>query len=209
MSPAPCRLELRRLLALRDADELTAEDARRLREHLAACASCREAAVEEDPTLLFLSMAGEIGLDEGRGERRGPRRATADDLEAERLVADVLAAVEVEKSRRRLAPARQVPRTVLRAASVALLGGVLGALFLARQPIRELLAPSGPKASAVDVADASTARVMRPAVPAAAAIPSRPVLEDLKNPGATVYEFASRSPQEPTVVFVVDPNADL
>ena len=39
--------------------------------------------------------------------------------------------------------------------------------------------------------------------------PVRPLIQDLKNPGARVYEFAAMSPTEPSVVFIADPHADL
>src|SRR5512144_1430935 len=97
MSATSCRTELRRLLALRESDALTPDDARRLREHLAGCGPCRDLAIESDPTLIFLTIAGE----EEVAPKRGPRRTGTADLEAERLVADVLAAVEVESARRR------------------------------------------------------------------------------------------------------------
>jgi hypothetical protein len=38
---------------------------------------------------------------------------------------------------------------------------------------------------------------------------ARPLIQDLKNPGARVYEFAAVSPMEPSVVFIADPHADL
>jgi hypothetical protein len=38
---------------------------------------------------------------------------------------------------------------------------------------------------------------------------ARPLIQDLKNPGARVYEFAAVSPKEPSVVFIADPHADL
>ena len=38
---------------------------------------------------------------------------------------------------------------------------------------------------------------------------ARPLIQDLKNPAARVYEFAAVSPKEPSVVFIADPHADL
>ena len=38
---------------------------------------------------------------------------------------------------------------------------------------------------------------------------ARPLIQDLKNPGARVYEFAALSAKEPSVVFIADPHADL
>ena len=43
----------------------------------------------------------------------------------------------------------------------------------------------------------------------AARPPVRPLIQDLKNPGARVYEFAAVSLKEPSVVFIADPHADL
>jgi hypothetical protein len=39
--------------------------------------------------------------------------------------------------------------------------------------------------------------------------PSRPLIESVLDPNARVYEFAAASPQEPAIVFVANPNADL
>jgi hypothetical protein len=38
---------------------------------------------------------------------------------------------------------------------------------------------------------------------------ARPLIQDLKNPAARVYEFAAASANEPSVVFIADPHADL
>jgi hypothetical protein len=38
---------------------------------------------------------------------------------------------------------------------------------------------------------------------------ARPLIQDLKNPAARVYEFAAVSAKEPSVVFIADPHADI
>jgi hypothetical protein len=56
---------------------------------------------------------------------------------------------------------------------------------------------------------AATSVTPRAFAPAAADVPARPLIEGMRSPNARVYEFASASPQEPAVVFVANPNADL
>jgi hypothetical protein len=47
------------------------------------------------------------------------------------------------------------------------------------------------------------------AAPAPSDAPARPLIEGVLDPRARVYEFAAASPQEPAIVFVANPNADL
>ena len=191
------------LLAKRADDSISAVETRALKAHLLSCTSCAEEAAADDPTLLFipLSASGEGRLSR-RSERQREQESASARADAERVVADVLAAVEVERSRRRLeAMPRLKQRRALLAASLALVGaGLLGWISFKKVgpvPSVQVAAHVAPATSAVHAA----------ALPAQAA--ARPVIEDLANPGATVYEFASASPQEPTVVFIVDRNADI
>lgn len=179
----PLAARTRALLDARRDDTIGRDESRELKAHLAGCAPCAERARAEDPTLLFAPLASEPPA------RRG---ASSEASEARRMAADVLAAVEVERLRRRLgAPHR---RFVLRAASVAVLAGALATLVHVTRP-----APAPEPAAAPAVA----------AAPESEGLPAPLVIDELKNPGATVFQFASTSVQEPNVVFVVDRNADI
>jgi len=192
------RDSVRALLDKRADDSISSLESRSLKAHLLSCAACAEEAAAEDPTLLFVPLAASS---EGRGGRRDERRSAQDQAEAERVVADVLAAVEVERSRRRLGSSARNRRALI-AASVALVGAGLLGYFGWRS-----------RGSAPEMPGSSERIAARRPSSEAAASPApvlrRPVIEDLKNPGATVYEFASASPQEPTLVFIVDRNADI
>jgi hypothetical protein len=208
------RARVSELLGKRADDSISAVETRWLKTHLLSCRPCAESAAAEDPTLLFVPMSASA---EGRlaRERRGSSAAASAaqlQAEADRVVADVLAAVELERSKRRFgpfgAPARN--RRALLAASIALaaagLAGWLstkGVRPAAPTTVAAKLAPAGAGA-----ASAHSVSVPQPEA-GTPAVADRPVIEDLKNPGATVYEFASASPQEPTLVFIVDRNADI
>ena len=198
-----------RLVRRRDTDDLSAADQGILNRHLAGCAVCSEEAIRLDPTLLFsplgASAEGE-GREPGRGgwalsggARRGAHRPAAEagsQRETDFLVAGVLAAVDVERSRRRLgSPSR---RPMLAAASLALAGAGLVGLLVARGRLfKEDPATPAEAASSPRTAES------------AARLAARPLIEDLNNPGARVYEFSALSPKEPRVVFIANPDADI
>ena len=174
--PCPDGAEIRALLALREGDELPPEGTARLAAHLAECAACRDAALDADPTLLFLPLAA-------------PRDLPADEAAGRRVVEETLAAVALLRSRRRF-ELRPGPRR-LRIAAALLAGVGLTGLWASRER-----AGAPPESKPV----AATRLPGRPAPPA---------VEKVESPGAVVYQFASSTPGEPTVVFVVDRNADL
>ena len=182
-APCPRSAEMRRLVAARLDDTISPAGSRALKEHAPACPACSSEVLAIDPTLLFSSLALEV-----------PSRG--DESESRRLLADVLAAIDLEGTRRRIA--RPPRRLVLRAASVVLLAGTLLALLQATKTPKPLQSEQRPEALAAQQhQQQKTAR-------------SAPVLIDhLENPGATVYQFASTSAQEPNIVFVVDRNADI
>jgi hypothetical protein len=162
-----------------------------LKAHLARCASCAAEARALDPTLLFVPLAASF--------------ATAPDAEnVRRVVDDVLADVR-RRSRLASPPAarRLFSRRFLQAAALVVLAaglfGVAGIRLARREP-----APAGLTSASNesrDVKEPGDALDLRP--------PARPLIQDLKNPGARVYEFAAVSPKEPNVVFIADPHADL
>jgi hypothetical protein len=176
----PACSRLGELLARRDEDRLSPEEARLLREHLAACAPCAEEALRRDPVLLFAREAG------SPAEVLGP-------AERERFVADVLAAAGAARSRRRLRA--RPPASLLRIAASLLLAACLaGAWF-----VRGRLSPPGPETAPVALAEE----------PRVSPSDTPPAVEEIGAVGAVVYEFPSSAPGEPTVVFVVDRNADI
>ncbi len=181
------------LVELRLSGALDVADERLLRSHLVACPACFEEAVAADPTLLFarLAASAEAGEAAGRGARRGGRPAGEEELEANVLAADVLAALRVraaEEGRHRTGRVPPEVRPWLKAAAVvALASGVAATLLLRRPP----------------------APVAAPLPPAAAEAWALPPIEEVGSPGARVYQFAGSGQGEPTVVFVANPNADL
>ena len=88
-------------------------------------------------------------------------------------------------------------RVAQAAALVALTAGLAGLVRWER---------AHPGAPADTIASAVTPGAT---APAPADTPARPLIEGVRSPNARVYEFASASPREPTVVFVANPNADL
>ncbi|HEX7528251.1 MAG TPA: hypothetical protein VF425_04020 [Thermoanaerobaculia bacterium] len=160
---------------------------RELKAHLACCAFCAAEARALDPTLLFVPLSASV--------------ASAPPVEEVRRVSDDILA-EVRRRSRLAPPTAARPffsRRFLRvAALVALAAGLFGieGVRLARRgravpPVPVAVAPM-PDERQHDVREAA-----------------RPLIQDLKNPGARVYEFAAVSPNEPSVVFIADPHADL
>lgn len=168
------------LLARREEDRLTPAEEGFLRGHLASCETCAAEALRRDPVLLFARAAA-------------PEPLSADARE--RFVDGVLAAAATAKAGRRLQRAHSRP--VLRLAASLLLAASVAGVWLAR-----------------DAGDGS-AEAPRPELVAAAdegvRAPSDvvPAVEDLGGDAAVVYQFPSTRPGEPTVVFVVDRNADI
>ncbi len=188
------------------ADEISAPSERELKAHLAVCGPCAAEARAADPTLLFVPL--------------GSAFAAAPPAEAVSQVAeDVLA--EVRRRTRVSAAVRGrslFSRRFLQAAALVALGaglfGVQGVRFL-REKAR-LETPGLEYASLGDAA-APAAPVFGPLSGEAADLQrgesmrrqARPLIQDLKNPAARVYEFAAVSSKEPSVVFIADPHADI
>jgi hypothetical protein len=169
-----------------------------LKAHLATCASCAAEARALDPTLLFVPLGASVAA-----------APSAEDVRS--LTDDVLAEVRW-RSRVVARPATRplLSRRFLQvAALVALAAGLFaveGIRLVRQEQLARVAAAPGPAPNetrdtrdtldAVDVLEAA-----RP--------PVRPLIQDLKNPGARVYEFAAVSSKEPSVVFIADPHADL
>ncbi|MBK6403985.1 MAG: hypothetical protein IPF66_02505 [Holophagales bacterium] len=170
------------LLAKRDGDRLSPSEERLLAGHLASCDACAAEALGHDPVLLFARDAA----------RSAPDVLTAEGRE--RFVADVLAATTAAKAGRRHSASRA--RVGLRIAASLLLAVSVAAVWYAR----ERGASPSPE-GAFPVADAAGERT-EPGE-------TFPAVEDVRATGAVVYQFPSSRPGEPTVVFVVDGNADI
>jgi hypothetical protein len=166
-----------------------------LKAHLASCAVCAVEAAVLDPTLLFAPLAASVSSEPAVAGRR-PASPVAEDA---RRVADAV----LEEVRRRArvttaAPAASWWRThrVAQAAALAALAAGLAGFVRWEQtrPADTIAGPSGLPGNATSVPPDA---------------PARPLIESVLDPRARVYEFAATSPQEPAIVFVANPNADL
>ncbi len=179
MSEAACN-RLDDLLARREEDRLSPAEEGFLRGHLASCEDCAADALRRDPVLLFARAAAPESLS---AEAR------------ERFVDGVLAAAATAKAGRRLQRAHSRP--VLRLAASLLLAASVAGAWLARE------SGDGPaEAPRPELVVAADEGVRTPPDVA-------PAVEDLGGDTAVVYQFPSTRPGEPTVVFVVDRNADI
>ncbi|HYN43364.1 MAG TPA: hypothetical protein VE129_16425 [Thermoanaerobaculia bacterium] len=170
------------LLEKRDGDRLSPSEERLLAGHLVSCDACAAEALRHDPVLLFARDA----------VRSAPEGLTAEARE--RFVGDVLAATAVAKAGRR----HSVSRTGIGlriAASLLLAASVAGVWF-----VRGRGASPSPEGT-LPVTDAARARTVQ--------VEALPAVENVGSAGAVVYQFPASMPGEPTVVFVVDRNADI
>jgi hypothetical protein len=183
-------------------EEISSSSERELKSHLASCGSCASLARALDPTLLFVPLGVSTAA-----------RPSAEDV---RLVADdVLAEVRRRTRVSTPAPARTIfSRRFLQAAAlVALAAGVFGISGIRRAWERATLSTglstglsAGLSAGTTPTAAPDAEVTARSEAPRPSA---RPLIQDLKNPAARVYEFAAVSAKEPSVVFIVDPHADI
>ena len=178
-------------------EEISPSSERALKAHLASCGVCAAEARALDPTLLFVPLGATFAA-----------APAAEDVR--RVTDDVLA--EVWRRSRVVAPRATRPffsRRFLQAAALVVLAAGLfgiGGIRLARQEqAPAALAPTPDerqdRQDRQDRSDTREALDVRP--------PVRPLIQDLKNLGARVYQFAAVSPKEPNVVFIADPHADL
>lgn len=184
---------IRALVARREDDRITLEEKKELAAHVAGCSSCSALATHLDPSLFFLSLSA--SLDDSLNDPL--HDIAADDFEARSLAASTLAAIGRSERVRLRAPLR---RPMLKAASVALLAGALLTFLVAKD-----------RSAPVNTASAVSSAIV-PALPEPVRLETaslRPLIEEVRNPGARVYQFAASSPKDPSVVFVANPNADL
>jgi hypothetical protein len=184
---------IRALVARREDDRITLEEKKELAAHVAGCSSCSALATHLDPSLFFLPLSA--SLDDSLNDPL--HDIAADDFEARSLAASTLAAIGRSERVRLRAPLR---RPMLKAASVALLAGALLTFLVVMDRNTPLKTAS------------SVPSPLLPALPEpvrAESASARPLIEEVRNPGARVYQFAASSPKDPSVVFVANPNADL
>jgi hypothetical protein len=167
-----------------------------LKAHLATCASCAAEARALDPTLLFVPLAASVAA-----------APCAEDVRS--LADDVLAEVR-RRSRVAARPAARpfLSRRLLQVAALVALAAALFAVEGIRLVRQEQLARVAPVPVPDEMRDTRDTLDAFDTL-AAARPPVRPLIQDLKNPGARVYEFAAVSLKEPSVVFIADPHADL
>ena len=169
-----------------------------LKAHLASCAACAGEAAALDPMTLFAPLAASVSPEPAVGGRR-PAPPVAEDA---RRVADAV----LDEVRRRARVSTPAPgaggspawgsRRFAQAAALVGLAACLAGL------VRwGTLRP--------EAASTRAAVTPGPAAVLPFEAPARPLIEDVRSPDARVYEFAGASPQEPAVVFVANPNADL
>jgi len=174
-------------------EEISSSSERALKVHVASCGVCAAEARALDPTLLFVPL--------GASAAAAP---AAEDVR--RVTDDVLAEVR-RRSRVTASPATRpfFSRRFLQAAAlVALAAGLFGIGGIRFAQEEQTRAPAGLAPTRDDGRDRPDTREALDV-----RLPLRPLIQDLKNPGARVYEFAAVSPKEPSVVFIADPHADL
>lgn len=178
----PCRALAARVDAYRE-ERLPAAERRAFREHLAACAPCRSAAIAAEPTLVFAVA---------------PPAPPVGDSEARAILENVKAAIAVrEAARRAESGGRHGRRSAVALATAAALA-LAFSTPLVRRPV------SSP---------AAAARPARPAgIAGAANRIVRPGSEEPSMPSsATIYEWnpGTASPEDPKIVWIVDRSLDL
>jgi anti-sigma factor RsiW len=171
------------------ADSLPAPQRRILREHLAACAECRRAAVEKDPSFAFARPFAAEPLAEAEGAR-------------------ILAAVRTGVA------FRQTEQRIRRASGRRIAGSAAAA---AATLALAVLIPGGGSARRVQTAGARPAATPAAAAQAAAARPlpvppqgARPVEPAVSTSEATIYDLnPGAGREEPRVVWIVDRGLDI
>lgn len=178
-------------------DALPAPQRKMLRDHLAACAECRGAAVLSDPTFRFArSVSDEVGAEERR-----------------EILAAVRTGVELREAERRIgtrpSPSRRLRIGSAAAAAVAL----VAVLAPGWRGVRTRVVPqSAAEATAAPASSTSLAAVPdRGLSPAASAGLAEGAVGSVAMPSdATVYDWnPGAGPEEPRVVWIVDRGLDI
>jgi hypothetical protein len=176
---AVCR-ELRGPLPEYLHDLLPPPDARAVREHLTACAPCRDAAAAIEPTILFARVS--------------PEDVSPDDVR--RVLEGVRAGVALKQTERKLASgrARRRSRVAAMASAAAVAAMTLMLPGSSRSTVRPAVAARPPAASPAPGFS-----------PAARTAPAATFPAD-----ATIYDWNPGSgTEEPRVVWIVDRSLDI
>jgi putative zinc finger protein len=201
--PADCR-GVEPLLSSCAAGALDEDSERRVREHLFACAACRAAQLERDPSVLFLEL----------------HRAPLPPGFLDRVASDVRRRVEAGE-RPRWAPfAGGIPafsaRRLAYVAAPVMTLLLLGTLFLVRPGgpgFRGLRKPGEGGVSSPYVVSPGSARFGKPGVQGPGALPplpGPPLMEEVGSPSARVYRFTvDGGGDETPIYFVVDESIDI
>jgi putative zinc finger protein len=180
---APCPAADSRIDAYRR-ESLPESDRREFRAHLAECSGCRDRAIAADPTLIFAAAP--------------PLPASSDaDAQARLVLESVKAALAVRSAARKIDRPR-VRHGVRAAAAVA--AAVLVALTSSSaRRSRSVAVPVG-RATTGNFQNAAT-KIVRPGADESPSMPS----------SATIYEWnpGTASPNDPTIVWIVDRSLDL
>lgn len=170
-------------------ERLPAPQRRILREHLACCAECRDAAAAQDASLVFArpSAAEEVPADEAASILASVRTGVA-HIEAERRI-----------RASRPSGGRKRAGRVAAAAAVILLALTIPAGF--RRDARVASVPAAVPVPTHAAAEPSAAGLAAAALPEETAAPAD---------GATVYELnPGAGREEPRVVWIVDRGLDI
>ncbi len=168
-------------------DALPAPQRRILRDHLAACAECRDLAAAQDPTMLFARPFS-------------PEELPEED--ARRILANVRTAVAFAETERRLR--RTSRRRIGGAVGATAAAAAFGALLL--------MAPGGaPRVEAPLAAGRPTPAAAASEADSPALEPATLTAEiDGSSTEATVYEWSpGAGREEPRVVWIVDRGLDI
>jgi hypothetical protein len=174
-----------------------------LKQHLSVCPACAAEAAAVDPTLLFAPLSASVSPDapavEGPGRRPAP--PLADDARA-------VASAVLDEVRRRARVTSPEPLPAPRSSWSARRVAQVAAALLLTAGLAGLVRWEQTRPADVAANAPTPARDVAALAPEPAA-PVRPLIQDVRNPNVRVYEFAAASPEEPAVVFVANPNADL
>ncbi len=177
-------------------DALPAPQRRILRDHLAVCPACRDAAAAEDPTMLFVRPFPAAEL-------------PAED--AQRILANVRTAVAFAETERRL---RRTSRRRFAGGAAAVAAAAAFAALLLTEPVGSRVdtlpsASAGPTSGAAEGAPELAAPGELPASSVQPAALDVAEVEGVSN-DATVYEWSpGAGREEPRVVWIVDRGLDI
>jgi len=179
------------------ADRLEGDEGAKFRRHRAECADCRRSAERSEPSLLFARIGS------GSAPVSSPEDAALFLASVRRGIALKQTETKVGKTR------RAVSSVLLRWAAVfavMTVGVAITHRIVDRPAMPGVIAGPGPSKSAAPLPFPGSGAV----AVAGRAQMSRPGIEDLDRPNASVYELSSGgNDDDPEVVFIVDRGMDI